>query len=175
YNTYKDGDVTVSFNPKIRPYNYDMFSGINYEVNISKEPGNRIENVTRADGSKLKDQDEIIVAVNNYCANTQLASYGPIFKEGEKLPVILEKNMLSGSGIRELIGKYIKEVKKGVIKPQLSNNWKLTGTNWSAEDHAAAAKLVNDDVLTIPVSEDGRTPNVKAITTEDIKEKLRLR
>ncbi|MEG1579141.1 MAG: bifunctional metallophosphatase/5'-nucleotidase, partial [Oscillospiraceae bacterium] len=97
--------------------------------------------------------------------------YGPIFKEGEKLPVILEKDMLCGSGIRELIGKYIKEVKKGVIKPHISNNWKLTGTNWSAEDHAAAAKLVNDDVLTIPLSEDGRTPNVKSITTEDIKGK----
>ncbi|MEG1798526.1 MAG: 5'-nucleotidase C-terminal domain-containing protein, partial [Clostridium sp.] len=40
YNTYKDGDVTVSFNSKIRPYNYFMFSGINYEINISKEPGN---------------------------------------------------------------------------------------------------------------------------------------
>ncbi|MEG1876219.1 MAG: bifunctional metallophosphatase/5'-nucleotidase, partial [Lachnospiraceae bacterium] len=73
----------------------------------------------------------------------------------------------------ELIGKYIKEVKKGVIEPQISNNWKLTGTNWRAEDHAAA-KLVNDNVLTISASEDGRTPNVKSITTEDIKEKAKI-
>ncbi|MEG1991878.1 MAG: Ig-like domain-containing protein, partial [Acetivibrio sp.] len=42
-------------------------------------------------------------------------------------------------------------------------------------DHAAAAKLVNDDVLTIPLSEDGRTPNVKSLTTEDIKGKAPIK
>ena len=39
YNTLKDGDLTVSFNPESRGYLYDMFSGINYEINLSKEPG----------------------------------------------------------------------------------------------------------------------------------------
>ena len=38
YNTYMDGDLTVSFNPDIRMFNYDMFAGVNYEINVSKEP-----------------------------------------------------------------------------------------------------------------------------------------
>lgn len=170
YNTYKDGDLTLSFNPDIRGYNYDMFSGISYDVNVSKPVGSRIENVIKADGTKLKNSDVLIVAVNNYRANSQLLTYGPIFKEGEKLPVVLEKDVAGNiGGVRELIGDYIKNVKKGVISPSLSNNWKVTGTNWDKEKHAAVAELVSAGLLTIPVSTDGRTPNVKAVTEDNLK------
>lgn len=48
YNTFRPGDLTVSFNPRIRFYLCDMFEGINYEINLGKEPGSRIENLTRA-------------------------------------------------------------------------------------------------------------------------------
>ncbi len=170
YNTYKDGDLTLSFNPDIRGYNYDMFSGISYDVNISKPVGSRIENVIKADGTKLKNSDVLVVAVNNYRASSQLLTYGPIFKEGEKLPIVLEKDVAGNiGGVRELIGDYIKNVKKGVISPSLSHNWKVTGTNWDKEKHAAVAELVSAGLLSIPVSADGRTPNVKAVTEASFK------
>lgn len=170
YNTYKDGDLTLSFNPEVRGYNYDMFSGLTYEVNVSKPAGKRIENVRKADGTKLQNSDVLVVAVNNYRATSQLLTAGPIFKEGEKLPVLLEKDVAGDiGGVRELIGDYIKNVKKGVITPVISKNWKVTGTNWDKEKHEAVADLVSAGLLTIPKSEDGRTPNVRAITEEDFK------
>ena len=170
FNTYKAGDLTLSFNPDVRGYNFDMFSGLSYDINVSKPVGKRIENVKKADGTKLKDSDVLVVAVNNYRANAHLLTYGSVFKEGEKLPIILEKDVAGNiGGVRELIGDYIKNVKKGVIAPMLSNNWKVTGTNWDKEKHAAVADLVSAGLLTIPKSEDGRTPNVKAITEEDLK------
>ncbi len=170
YNTYKAGDLTLSFNPDVRGYNYDMFTGISYDVNVSKPVGSRIENVKKADGTKLKNADVLVVAVNNYRASSQLLTYGPIFKEGEKLPIVLEKDVAGNiGGVRELIGDYIKNVKGGVISPSLSNNWKVTGTNWDKEKHAAVADLVSAGLLAIPVSADGRTPNVKAVTEDNFK------
>ena len=46
FNQYQPGDVTISFDPNIRMYNYDMFAGVNYEIDISKPVGQRIVNVT---------------------------------------------------------------------------------------------------------------------------------
>ncbi|BCN30600.1 5'-nucleotidase C-terminal domain-containing protein [Anaeromicropila herbilytica] len=169
YNTYKDGDLTISFNPDVRAYNYDMFSGVKYDVNVSKEPGSRIENLRRMNGKAIKDTDVLIVAVNNYRANSQLLSYGPIFKEGEALPKLLATDVKSNiGGVRELIRDYITNVKKGVIKPELSGNWKVTGNTWNRDLHQKAAELINTGKITLPVSADGRTPNVKAITKADI-------
>lgn len=169
YNTYKDGDLTISFNPDIRAYNYDMFSGVNYEVNISKEAGSRIENLTWPDGTPIKSDDVITIAVNNYRANSHLLSYGSVYQEGEALPKLLEIDVRGDiGGVRELIGDYITNVKNGVITPELSGNWKITGNNWDDSLHAQVAALVAEGKISIPVSEDGRTPNVASITEADI-------
>ena len=34
FNQYQPGDVTISFDPSIRMYNYDEFAGVNYEIDI---------------------------------------------------------------------------------------------------------------------------------------------
>jgi len=41
YNTWNEGDVTISFNEDFRGYNYDMFAGVNYKVDLSKNAGCR--------------------------------------------------------------------------------------------------------------------------------------
>lgn len=168
YNTFKPGDLTISFNETIRGYNYDMFSGVKYDVDISKEPGSRIVNLTRMNGTAIKDDDVLTLAVNNYRSNSQLSSYGPVYKEGEALPKTLEKDVLNGAAVRDLIGKYIVEVKKGVIKPEYDNNWKVIGNNWDTKLREAAVKAINEDKIALPVSADGRTPNVKSLTEVDL-------
>lgn len=50
YQAFTPGDLTVAFNPDVRAYNYDMFEGVNYDVNVANEPGRRIENLTWPDG-----------------------------------------------------------------------------------------------------------------------------
>lgn len=171
YNTFADGDLTISFNEEIPGFNYDIFSGVNYEINISKEPGNRIENLTYPDGTEVKDEDVLTVAVNNYRASSQLTSYGEIYEEGEELPVLLEIDVKGDiGGVRELIGDYIANVKGGTLEaPELTGNWKVTGWTWDEELHAKAAELVNEGKLELPSSESGRNTNVRSLTEADIE------
>lgn len=169
YNTWKQGDLTISFNPDVRSYLYDMFAGINYEINIANEPGSRIQNLTWPDGTPVKDEDVFTIAVNNYRATSQLLTPGEVYKEGDPLPKLLEIDVRGDAGgVRELIGLYISEVKGGVITPQTDNNWKIVENEWDAAKHEQAVKLLKEGKLTIPTSEDGRTPNVKAITEADL-------
>lgn len=169
YNTWKPGDLTISFNPEIRAYQYDMFAGVNYDINVANEPGSRIENLTWPDGKPVKDEDVCTIAVNNYRASSQLLSPGEVFDEGEELPKLLEIDVRGDvGGVRELIGLYINEVKGGVITPVVDNNWKIVGNDWDASKHEEAVKLLKEGKLTIPSSEDGRTPNVAAIIEADL-------
>ena len=88
YNTFHEGDLTVSFNPDIPSFTYDMFAGVNYAINIANEPGSRIENLTWPDGTPVKDDDEFVLVVNNDRCNSQLRVPGVIYEEDE-LPEIL--------------------------------------------------------------------------------------
>ncbi len=171
YNTFKDGDLTISFNEEIPGFNYDIFSGVNYEIDISKEPGERIQNLTRPDGTEIAEDDVLIVAVNNYRASSQLTTYGEIYKEGEELPKILEIDVKGDiGGVRELIGDYIVNVKGGALEaPALSGNWKLTGYSWDEELHEKAAQLINEGKLELPADESGRNTNVRSITEADLE------
>ena len=172
YNTYKEGDLTISFNPDMRGYNYDMFSGVNYEINISKEPGQRIENLTRSDGTEIKDDDVLIVAMNNYRASSQLLTYGTVYEEGvDELPTLLEIDVRGElGGVRELIADYIMNVKGGELEaPALTGNWKITGYDWDEDLHAQAVELVNNGTLALKSSESGREINVAPITVEDLE------
>ncbi|MDO5516782.1 MAG: 5'-nucleotidase C-terminal domain-containing protein, partial [Clostridium sp.] len=174
YNTYKDGDLTVAFNSSIPGYNYDMFTGVKYNVDISKEPGSRIVNLTKMDGTKINDSDELYLAINNYRASTQFLTHGEIFAEGEDLPVLLGKSEetagLGEGRIRDLIGQYIQEVKGGVIEPECDDNWSIIGNNWDKSQRALAVKYINDGSITLSgVSGEQTSENSKAVTWDDLK------
>lgn len=168
YNTYHEGDLTVSFNQNIRGYNYDMFSGVKYQVDISREPGSRIVNLTRMDGTPVGDSDVLVLAVNNYRANTQLLTPGVIYQAGD-MPKLLEKDVKGDiGGVRELIKEYIQKVKGGAIYPELDNNWKIVGNDWSPKQRATAVRMINEGKIAVPTSADGRTPNIRSVTWEDV-------
>ena len=170
YNTYAEGDLTVSFNEDVNIYNYDMFSGVDYTVDISKEPGSRIEDLTFTDGTPVDDDDVIIVALNNYRWSSQLSTYGEVFTEEDGLPKLLEMDVRGDiGGIRELIADYIINVKDGTLRVECDNNWMLVGNDWDEELHAMAVEQLAEGKLAIPVSEDGKTSNVKSITADDLK------
>ncbi|MGL6064899.1 MAG: 5'-nucleotidase C-terminal domain-containing protein [Fusobacteriaceae bacterium] len=172
YNQFRPGDLTISFNENIRGYNYDMFSGITYDINISKPSGQRIENLKKLDGTLIKDNDSFVVAVNDYRGKTTfLADNNGLFKPGEiELVVDLAETMGDNGRIRELIKEYIQTVKGGIITPETSNNWKLTGYQWDSELRNKVVQLVAEGKITIPKSSDQRTDNVKSITVEDVKD-----
>lgn len=173
YNQFKTGDLTVSLNEDIRLYQYDMFDGIKYEINISKPAGSRIENVYfEKDGKEVADDDIVYLAVNNYRYDSILNAAGnPVFEPGthEK---IYDTNSDNISDMRDLIIDYIINVKDGQITRNVDNNWQLTGVNYDKDLRSKAVKLVNDGILTLPTSEDGRTPNVRSLTWNDVLEAL---
>lgn len=171
YNTYNPKDLTISFNENVRGFNYDMFSGVDYQIDISEKPGNRIKNLKwTKTGKEVKDNEVFVIAVNNYRVNTHLLSYGEIYEEGEELPKVLEIDVNGKiGGVRELIGDYIKNVKGGKITPNNPKNWEIIGNNWDEEKHKKAVQMIREGKIKIPSSQDGRTPNVKSITEDDLK------
>lgn len=169
FKTWVPGDLTVAFDPSTRYYLYDAFEGVNYEIDVSQEPGGRIRNLTWPDGSPVQDEEVFTVAVNNYRATTQLLIAADIFAPGEPLPKLLEIDVRGDlGGIRELLGEYIRTVKGGVIQPKVNNNWKLVGTNWDEAKRAQALKLLAEGKMPLPGSSTSRTLPGAAVTEADL-------
>ncbi|OGO77729.1 MAG: hypothetical protein A2Y23_02200 [Clostridiales bacterium GWB2_37_7] len=164
YNQFKDGDLTVSFNPNVRGYNYDMFSGINYQIDISKPAGSRIVNAT-IKGQPIDDAKVYKMAVNNYRFGTLLTNKW--ITAEDKYYDSFEK-LADAGRVRDLIIKYVQDVKNGKISPSVDNNWKLIGYSFDADLKAIADAKIKSGEIKIPTSFDGRTPNVKSVTKYDL-------
>jgi 2',3'-cyclic-nucleotide 2'-phosphodiesterase (5'-nucleotidase family) len=162
YNTYKDGDVTISFNPDIRGYNYDMFSGIEYDIDISKPEGQRIVNL-KFKGKPVTDDMIFTLAVNNYRFGNMVKD--GYFKAEDKVYDSSEK--FADGSIRNLIGQYVKE--KKTISPKVDNNWKIIGIDLNNPLKDTIYKLVKEGKIKVPTSEDGRTPNIKSLNVYELQ------
>ena len=159
YNTPGSDDLTISFNEKIRVYNYDIFSGISYKIDISKPHGQRIINPT-IDGKPVDLTANYTIAMNNYRYEGLLAQ-GIVTGEPIK--------STDPETLRGLIADYIRE--KQTLDPtvEIENNWEVIGYHFNKNWRDLAVKLVNDGILQTEPAADGRTPNVKPITKEDVK------
>lgn len=151
FNQYQPGDVTISFNPNIRLYNYDMFAGLDYEIDISKPAGSRIQNVVYK-GQPLKDTDTMILALNNY-------RYGGLVSAGllNEADVVYE-----GGAVRDMITEYVESL-DGPLMPKVDHNWKIVGADLDDPQKDLIYEKVRSGEIAIPASEDGRTPNVASL------------
>lgn len=167
YNQYQDGDVTISFNPDRPYYNFDTFTGLNYEINISNEVGSRIENLTYSDGTPVNDQDEVYLATTDYRTNTVLNT--ELFKDNPCEIIYDSTNEQNGS-IRDMITSYICDVKGGIIDAQseFTPNWKITGTNFDESYQNVAYTLLRDGIISINRDEN-KSFNTKSFTQDDIE------
>jgi len=164
YNSYKDGDVTISFNPDIRGYNYDMFSGMTYEINLSKPAGERVENIS-VWGLPLIDEHIYRLSLNNYRFGT-LLGLGLVTMEDRYYDSY--EIMQDAGRIRAMIIKYVQEEKGGNLTPTVDNNWKITGIDLDSPLKETVFDMVRSGELMIPTSEDGRTLNVKALNVYEL-------
>ncbi|MGR2751425.1 5'-nucleotidase C-terminal domain-containing protein [Agromyces arachidis] len=96
-------------------YNFDQFSGIDYDIDISKPVGSRIANLTYG-GTPVTPDQQFLVAVNNY-----RQSGGGGFPHITTAPVVYNAQV----AIREAIVSYASEA--GVIDPADFHvaNWRL--------------------------------------------------
>ncbi|MGE5679195.1 MAG: 5'-nucleotidase C-terminal domain-containing protein, partial [Pseudomonadota bacterium] len=164
YNTYKEGDLAPGFNGDIRGYNYDMFSGVNYEIDLSKPAGSRITNLT-FNGAPIDDAKIYKLALNNYRFGTLLSL--KLVTPEDKYYDSFEEYGDAGR-VRDLIVKYVKENLKGVLKPSVDNNWKIVGVNYENALKADVIAKVKDGKIKIPTSMDGRTLNIRALNVDDV-------
>ncbi len=162
FNQYKEGDVTISFNPEMRMYNYDMFAGVNYEIDISKPAGERIVNVTYK-GEPLKDDQELKLALNNY-------RYGGLVTAG----LINEADVYyEGGAVRDMISDYVAALSEPLM-PVCDNNWKIVGAPLDDPQKDLIYEKVRAGEISIPTSEDGRTPNVAALNGPTLRAEGKL-
>ncbi len=151
YNQYKEGDVTLSFDPEIRGYNYDMFQGVDYKVDVSKPKGERIVDL-KFKGEEIKDDQVLKLAVNNY-------RYGGLSGMG----IITEEPYFESDpkSLRSYIADKIKE--DGTIDPVVDNNWELIGADLDHPLRDYIIGEINAGNMELPKSEDGRTYNTAAL------------
>lgn len=74
--------------PKLKHYNYDMYEGVKYTINVAKPIGHRIENLTYHD-QPLADDAELHIALNVYRAvgggNYQMFDQSKIIKSDDRM------------------------------------------------------------------------------------------
>ncbi|BBE21778.1 multifunctional 2',3'-cyclic-nucleotide 2'-phosphodiesterase/5'-nucleotidase/3'-nucleotidase [Arthrobacter sp. MN05-02] len=97
-------------------YNYDMMSGVSYDIDISKPVGERITDLSY-DGAPIDPEQRFAVATNNY-----RQSGGGNFPHIATAPVLVNQT----TEIRQLLIDYL--IAEGTIDPAsfFEENWKLT-------------------------------------------------
>lgn len=142
WNQWKEGDVSISFNPQKPGYLHDHFIGLNYEVNLSKPAGERIENVT-FQGKPLTDDMTLTLCVNDY-------RYTGLKNEGI---ISGEKEWESSASVRDMLVAYLAE--HAPLEPAVDHNWKITGVDLQKDnpDRATLIELVNTGRLESPYNQ----------------------
>jgi len=169
YRQVKDGDATIAFDDSIPGYNYDMFKGVTFDIDLSKPaPQNadelasgkqfRIFNLKK-DGKPVNDDDEFILALNDY----RFQSWGETMhggflyamgirseEEAYKRIVFDSQETYGDEGqARNLMIKYVKE--KGTISPVVDDNWHFVGFDFSKLDgREEMIQLINEDIISVP-------------------------
>lgn len=99
--------------PKPQHYNYDMWEGIQYTINVHKAPGSRVEQIIYR-GKPVQADGLYQVVMNNYRAGGG-GDYS-MFK-GKAIIKEIQTDMA------ELLADYIR--RHGVVKAETNQNWKV--------------------------------------------------
>ena len=140
YNQWKPGDINISFDPEYPDYLYDMFEGVDYEIDLSQPKGERIKNVTFK-GEPLADDATLTLAVNNYRYSSALKAQGLVAGK---------KEWESSSSIRDMIVEYFAE--NSPAAPFVTGNWKIVGVDLAEDDprRSELVSLINEGYLDPP-------------------------
>ena len=156
YNQWQPGDISISFDPEYPDYLYDMFEGVDYEIDLSQPKGERIKNVIFK-GEPLKDDDVLTLAVNNYRYSSALKAQGLISGK---------RDWESSSSIRDMIVDYF--AKNSPVAPFTTDNWKITGVDLSEDDprRAEIISYINEGYLEPPYSASYNLADYDALVAE---------
>ena len=100
-------------NDKVPSYNFDLAEGVEYDIDVRRPIGDRIQNL-RFQGKPLTPTQKLRLATNNYRVNG-----GGGYVMYKNAPVVYR----SSEEIREMIIDWVESHK--TIPTQPTNNWKL--------------------------------------------------
>lgn len=171
FNTLKDGDMTISYNPNRRNSKYstnDIFGGVNYKIDLTKESGNRITDLTFLNGQPITDDTKLTLGMNSYRLEG-LQKEGGIF-HGKTFNKIYDSKEVFGEDlgtIRNLTIKYIKEVKNGVLEPNSNKNWEIIGIDKTSNSYKVVKDFINKGLIKLHTTADNKYTNVYSINVKD--------
>lgn len=114
FRSYEPGKSAADLvDEKVEGYNFDIAQGVDYEIDISKPFGNRIQNL-RFKGQPVRDDQVFRLATNNYRLNG-----GGGYTMYQPLKLVWH----SSEEIRDLIIDWVERHKKIPTEPD--NNWKI--------------------------------------------------
>ncbi len=117
-NYYVYENNSLSTNPEIAGYNYDMAEGISYIIAVREQPGSRIKDVIFLKTAEPIDPEmTYTVAMNSYRAN---GGGGHLKAIGIDEPKVIYS---SKSDLRNLIIDYLKE--QEILEAKCDGNWRI--------------------------------------------------
>ncbi|MFC6650884.1 bifunctional metallophosphatase/5'-nucleotidase [Paenibacillus rhizoplanae] len=115
FRQWQPGDTNIAADPEVPSYLYDMFAGVNYQIDISQPVGQRIIHLGYR-GRPLADTYELQLAVNNY-------RYSSLLKASGLIRAV--KHWESDCSVRDMLVSYIRE--RQTIMPEVDHNWSIVG------------------------------------------------
>jgi len=122
----KDDQQRLGF--KNLTFNFDSAAGIDYEVDVTKPDGEKVNIIRMSDGSPFDPQKMYLVAINSYRAN----GGGELLTKGAGLTKkqLLERTVSTTDlDLRYYLMKLIE--KQGTITPKANNNWRFVPAEWA--------------------------------------------
>ncbi|WP_110945062.1 bifunctional metallophosphatase/5'-nucleotidase [Paenibacillus phocaensis] len=110
------GEIAVNpayIQPKAQHYNYDMWEGIEYVLDVAKPAGQRVVKLTR-NGVPLQAEAEVDVVMNHYRAGG-----GGDYEMYRGKPVVREIQ----TDMAELVAAYIE--RRGIVRAACNANWSV--------------------------------------------------
>jgi 2',3'-cyclic-nucleotide 2'-phosphodiesterase/3'-nucleotidase len=147
FNTMTDpGDHLLQFRPG-QPgrltapyYNFSSAAGIEYFVDVSKAPGDRVSIQSLSDGSPFEETTTYSVAVNSYRGN----GGGGHLTTGAGIPKEELANRISWSTDRDLryyLMEYLRQ--EDTLKPQTNLNWSCIPLHLSGPASVSDRKVLD--------------------------------
>ncbi|MFN2394324.1 MAG: bifunctional UDP-sugar hydrolase/5'-nucleotidase [Bacteroidales bacterium] len=123
-------------------YNFDSASGVNYVVDVTQKPGNRITIKSLSDGSPFDPDRIYTVAINSYRGS----GGGGHITDGAGIEHHELENRIiwvSEKDLRSHIADYMQQYRS--INPQAGNNWYIVPENWAEQAADRDRKLLFRD------------------------------
>ena len=128
-NDWKEGDLTVSFNPDVRSYNYDMFGGtIRYEVDLSRDArveghdGDRVI-IHEIRGEAFDENATYVMAVNDYRYGATMTGREGWITEDQKIWDSANETVYA---VRDMVTEMVEQQNGLKAEDFVNQNWYFT-------------------------------------------------